>query len=79
MVRKYLKHKPQTDHFCYLITILKHPPICQNNHSQVLVIISVKIIESTVFPSIEGTIESDSEYELNNDIRFILDFCWARS
>ena len=28
---------------CSSITILKHPPIYQNNHSQVLVIISVKI------------------------------------
>ena len=28
---------------CSSITILKHPPTYQNNHSQVLVIISVKI------------------------------------
>ena len=34
---------------------------------------------STIFPIIEWTKESNSEYELNNDIRFILDFCWARS
>ena len=40
---------------------------------------SATIFGSTIFPIIEWTKESNSEYEINNNIRFILDFCWARS
>ena len=43
LFRVFLDHPSYRHVVCSSITILKHPPIYQNNHSQVLVILSVKI------------------------------------